>query len=95
MPHPNPATDYFQQQDRFVADMIAAYKDGKLGGVYRPYIEWKTGGPMFSLEQGRAMMSAASNALDAMFDEPNADEELRDFLEAIDGEITNILPILK
>ena len=68
MPHPNPATEFFQQQDRFFADMIDAYKDGKLGGVYRPYIEWKTGGPIFSLKQGRAMMSAESNVLDAMFE---------------------------
>lgn len=75
--------------------MIDAYKNGKLGGVYCPYIEWKTGGLMFSLKQGRAMMSAASDVLDAMFDEPNPDEELRGYLEAIDKEITNILPILK
>lgn len=90
---PNPATDFFRQQDSFVADMVDAYKTGKLGAVYRPYIEWKTGGQLFSLEQAQTMMSAASDALDVMFDEPNPDEELRSFLEAIDGEISNILPI--
>lgn len=90
----NPATDFFRQQDSFVADMVDAYKAGKLGAVYRPYIEWKTGGPLFSLEQARTMMTAASDALDAMFGEPNPDEELRSCLEAIDSEITNILPTL-
>ena len=90
----NPATDFFRQQDSFVADMVNAYKAGKLGAVYRPYIEWKTGGPLFSLEQARTMMTAASDALDAMFGEPTPDEELRSCLEAIDSEITNILPTL-
>ena len=79
--------------------MIAAYKDGKLGGVYRPYIEWKTGGPMFSTKLGVSAFNVRhtflSDTLDAMFDEPNPDEELRGYLEAIDTEITNILPLLK
>ena len=40
------------------------------------------------------MMDSASHKLDSMFDNPEADTELRSYLEAIDGEIANILPAL-
>ena len=87
--------DYFTQQDKFVADMVEAYKTGKLGGVFRPYIEWKTGNSIFSKQQAYTMLDAASELLERMFDDPEADAELRSYLEGIDGEISNILPILK
>ena len=87
--------DYFTQQDKFVADMVEAYKKGKLGGVSRPYIEWKTGSSIFSKQQAYTMLDAASELLDRMFDDPESDAELRSYLEGIDGEISNILPILK
>ena len=87
--------DYFTQQDKFVADMVEAYKTGKLGGVFRPYIEWKTGGNIFSKQQAYTMLEATSELLERMFDDPEADAELRSYLEGIDGEISNILPILK
>lgn len=86
--------DYFNQQDKFVADMVDAYKNGKLGAVFRPYIQWKTGGPMFSKEQAYAMINTVSDLLNKMFDDAEADEELRSYLEGIDSEITNILPTL-
>lgn len=86
--------DYFKQQDKFVADMVEAYKTGKLGAVFRPYIQWKTGGSIFSKEQAYAMMNTASDLLDKMFDDTEAHEELRSYLEGIDSEITNILPTL-
>ena len=41
------------------------------------------------------MLVAASELLERMFDDPEADVELRSYLEGIDGEISNILPILK
>ena len=47
--------DYFTQQDNFVADMVEAYKTGKLGGVFRPYIEWKTGGSMAKTEHSHPL----------------------------------------
>ena len=87
--------DYFTQQDKFVADMVEAYKIGKLGGVFRPYIEWKTGDIIFSKQQAYTMLDAASTLLERMFDDPEADAELRSYLEGIDGEISNVLPILK
>lgn len=86
--------DYFTQQDKFVADMVEAYKTGKLGGVFRPYVEWKTGS-IFSKQQAYTMLVAASELLDRMFDDPETDAELRSYLEGIDGEISNVLPILK
>lgn len=86
--------DYFNQQDKFVADMVDAYKNGKLGAVFRPYIQWKTGSPMFSKEQAYAMINTVSDLLNKMFDDAEADEELRSYLEGIDSEITNILPTL-
>ena len=86
--------DYFSQQDKFVADMVEAYKAGLIGGAFRPYIEWKTGGPLFNKEQAYSMMKAASDILEQMFDDPEADSQLQEYLEAIDSELTNILPIL-
>ena len=87
--------DYFTQQDTFVADMVEAYKTGKLGGVFRPYIEWKTGDSIISKQQAHTMLDAASELLERLFDDPEADAELRSYLEGIDGEISNVLPILK
>lgn len=86
--------DYFSQQDKFVADMVEAYKAGLIGGVFRPYIEWKTGGPLFNKEQAYSMMKAASDILEQMFDDSEADSQLQEYLEAIDSELTNILPML-
>ena len=74
--------------------MINAYKNGKLGAVFRPYMQWKTGGPIFSKYQGYAIMKATSDLLDKMFDEIEVDEELRSYLEGIGNEITTILPTL-
>ena len=75
-------------------NLLDAYKNGKLGAVFRPYIQWKTGGPMFSKEQAYAMINTVSDLLNKMFDDAEADEELRSYLEGIDSEITNILPTL-
>lgn len=86
--------DYFNQQDKFVKDMVTAYRTGRLSSVFRPYIEWKTGGELFSYMEAYSMMNAASDLLDKMFDMPDVDEELRSYIEGIDGEITNILPML-
>lgn len=86
--------DYFTLQDKFTANLIDAYKIGKLCADFRPYIEWKAGGGIFSREQAYKMMDSASHKLDSMFDNPEADTELRSYLEAIDGEIANILPAL-
>lgn len=86
--------DYFSQQDKFVADMVEAYKVGLIGGAFRPYIEWKTGCPLFNKEQAYSMMKAASDILEQMFDDPEADSQLQEYLEAIDSELTNILPML-
>lgn len=87
--------DYFTEQDKFVANMVEAYKTGKLGGDFQPYIEWKTGGSIFSKQQAYLMLDAASDILERMFEEPEANTELRSYIEGIDGEISNILPILK
>lgn len=75
--------------------MVEAYKTGELGGVFRPYIECKTGGSIFSKQQAYTMLDAASELLERMFDGTETDAELRSYLEGIDGEISNVLLILK
>ena len=86
--------DYFTLQDKFTANLIDAYTVGKLSADFRPYIEWKNGGGLFTQEQAYTMMDSASHQLNSMFDNSEADTELRSYLEAIDGEIANILPAL-
>ncbi|MBD5266399.1 MAG: hypothetical protein HDS44_05485 [Bacteroides sp.] len=86
--------DYFKEQDKYVKTMVEAYKNGKLGAVFRPYIKWKARGQIFSKDQAYAIMNASSNLLAKMFDETEVDEELRSYLEGIDNEITTILPTL-
>lgn len=86
--------DYFRQQDEFVANIVNASKSGKLGAEFYPYIQWKSGGPMFSKGQAYTMLNTTSELLNKMFDDAEADEELHFYLESIDYEITNILPIL-
>lgn len=87
--------DYFKEQDKFVTDMVNAYKTGKLSSEFAPYIQWKAGNNLFSKEQAFAMLNSASDLLDKMFDEIDADEELRSYLDGIGYELTNILPLLK
>ncbi|MDE6649518.1 MAG: hypothetical protein K2K45_06285 [Muribaculaceae bacterium] len=87
--------DYFKEQNKFVTDMVNAYNIGKLCSEFAPYIQWKTGNYLFSKEQAFGMLNTASSLLDKMFDDANADEELRSYLEGIDYEVTNILPLLK
>ena len=86
--------DYFKDQDNYVKAMVEAYKNGRLGAVFHPYIQWKIVGHIFSKDQAYVMMNATNDLLYGMFDEPNVDEELRSFLEGIDSEITSILPML-
>ena len=87
--------DYFKEQNKFVADIVNAYKTGKLCSEFAPYIQWKTGNNLFSKEQAFSMLNTASDMLNKMLDDANADEELRSYLEGIDYEVTNMLPLLK
>ena len=41
------------------------------------------------------MMDLASTELDRLFDDEKADPAIVSYLEAIDSELTNILPMLK
>ena len=63
--------------------MVEAYKTGELGGVFRPYIECKTGGSIFSKQQAYTMLDAASELLEQMFDDPEADAKLRSYLDGV------------
>lgn len=40
--------NYFASQEKFNANIIEAYKDGKLSAGFQPYFEWKSGGALFS-----------------------------------------------
>lgn len=71
--------NYFASQEKFNANIIEAYKDGKLSAGFQPYFEWKSGGALFSLEQAYTMLDITSNLLGAMFDDPEPNEELRSF----------------
>lgn len=83
--------DYLTSHKKFTANLIEAYKDGKLSADFQPYFEWKTGGEPFSREQAYAMLNITTDLLGSMFDDPEPDEELRIYLEAIDGEIVSII----
>lgn len=86
--------DYFRNQDHYVKAMVEVYKNGRLGAVFHPYIQWKTGGQIFSKDQAYVMLNASSDLLYKMFDDEEVDEEVYSYLEGIDSEITSILPIL-
>lgn len=95
MSQPNPATEYFRQQDDFVAGIISAAKDGRLHSHLGPYIDWKIWGQPISRAEAYAMMDLASSELDRLFNDEKADRAIVSYLEAIDSELTNILPMLK
>lgn len=95
MSQPNPATEYFRQQDDFVAGIISAAKDGRLNSLFGSYIDWKIWGHHISRAEAYAMMDLASSELDRLFDDEKADPAIISYLEAIDSELTNILPMLK
>ena len=95
MTQSNPATEYFRQQDDFVAGMISAAKDGRLNSPFGPYIDWQIWGQPISRAEAYAMVDLASTELDRLFDDEKADPAIVSYLEAIDSELTNILPMLK
>lgn len=86
--------DYFKHQDAFMAEMVSAFNDGKLSAVYAPYFQWKQDGKLFNRQQGYEMMTVSENELGELYDDPNADTAIVSYLEAINGEISNVIGIL-
>lgn len=86
--------DYFRKQDDFEKEMLSFYKEGILDDIYAPYFDWKCGGCLPSKNDAFKMMEAASASLNELFDNSSG-SKLQIFLEAIDCELTNILPMLK
>lgn len=85
---------YFRLQDDFIKELITFYNEGNLDSSFAPYFLWKSGGKLPSLAETYKMMDSISSMLDGLFNQPEA-TKLQMFLEAIDNELTNILPLLK
>lgn len=75
--------------------MISAAIKGRLDSRFGPYIDWKIWGQPISRAEAYAMMDLASAELDRLFNDEKADPVLVSYIEAIDAELTNILPMLK
>lgn len=78
--------DYFREQDRFTADMIAAYEAGEQPAEIAPYIQWKKGGARFSLQSLESMRGFLYRELDK-----ELEEQTEIYLEAIVAELDNII----
>lgn len=74
--------------------MITFYYEGNLDSSFAPYFLWKSGGKLPSKEETYKMMDSISSLLDGLFNQPMV-SKLQIFLKAIDGELTNLLPLLK
>ena len=75
----------FERQDAFTAEMIAAFDAGKIPQVFEPYMSWKRGTTDLPSRKQAVEMLAAAEAI----------EEPDEYIIGIDGELANILPILK
>lgn len=83
--------DYYKKQDKYFADMIAAYYAGKLDESVAPYIKWKEGKGIPSKDEGYSVMAFVSEELEKMYESDIIDETVRDFYEYIDEEISNLI----
>ena len=85
---------YFRLQDNFVKELITFYNEGNFDSSFAPYFLWKAEGKLPSKAETYKMMDSTSSLLDGMFNQPLV-SKLQIFLEAIDSELTNILPLVK
>lgn len=85
---------YFRQQDDFVKEMIIFYNERNLDYSFAPYFLWKSGDKLPSKAETYKMMDSFSSLLDGLFNQPVV-SKIQIFLEAIDSELTNILPLVK
>lgn len=83
--------DFYSKQNKYFADMIAAYYAGKLNESVAPYIRWKEGKGILSKNEGYSVMTFVSEELAKMYESDVIDEKVRDFYEYIDEEVSNLL----
>lgn len=77
--------NYFREQDRFTADMIAAFDDGKLPEELLPYFQWKKGKDRLSIQQIDSMRYYLYEILDG-----DVEPSIEEYLYAIEAELDNI-----
>lgn len=85
---------YFSEQDKFLADLLKAYKTGKFTEKFEPYFDWKQGGVIFTRREAEQMKAAAEDQLAELDAATDADGELRTFISSINDEISSLLPML-
>lgn len=85
--------DFYKKQDDYFASMIAAYNAGKLDENIAPYIRWKQGKGIISMEEGYTIMKFVNEELDRIYQSDSIDETVRDFYEGIYDEVSNLIVI--
>lgn len=89
--------DMYKAQDDFKDKMVNEWKKNKILKPFDRYFEWKTGKVHITditKKEVQEMRNAAQELLDKLWDE-NTNEELMQIVEAIEGELLNMLLIGK
>lgn len=89
--------DMHKKQDDFIQKMVNEWKTNKDLKPFDRYFEWKTGKVHITditKKEVQEMRKAAQELLDKLWDE-NINEELMQIVEAIEGELLNMLLIGK
>lgn len=86
--------EYFRKQNEFLAAMMVTFERGEIDGTFAPYFRWKKGGDTPTRNEAYSMMNKASSELERLF-ECEEDTHLPQYLEAIDSELTSMLPLLR
>ena len=76
---------YFEKQDAFTAELIAAFDSGQLPPIVKPYMDWKRGIADLPSRQ------AAYEIMDAI----EAIDNPSEYLSAVGDELSTIIGILK
>ena len=77
--------NYFEKQDAFTAELIAAFDSGQLPPIVKPYMDWKRGIADLPSRQ------AAYEIMDAI----EAIDNPSEYLSAVGDELSTIIGILK
>ena len=83
-------SDLFEKQDAFEAEILAAYKEGKLTAELEPYFRWKKGGARPSHREVLTMRAACSKCVEIIWESEQPDDLLASYYDYIEDELLRI-----
>ena len=80
----------FEIQDRIEAEILAAYKDGKLTAELAPYFRWKEGGARPTHREVLTMRAQCSTEVEVIWEDENPDDQIASYYDWVEEELLRI-----